>query len=186
MNNDSPNTNDSKDCNEISLLYKNLDFISKSYYSAEGIFPFWESAYALIVGQLLIAYFQMPLSDESNIFKKIILIISGIIFSLFWYRLVSMNRQHAKYLDKTMKHLEFRMNQEYEKNRSKFYGESKKQKIDEFKCENVITSFQYNWNWFINAELFPKKDARISTWYFRRLLPLSLIILWIFLLLFSF
>jgi hypothetical protein len=41
----------------IDLLYKNLEYISSAYSLAEGAFPFWEAAFALIIGQVLMAYF---------------------------------------------------------------------------------------------------------------------------------
>lgn len=155
-----------KECDEIELLYDNLEFISKAYYSAEGIFPFWESAFALIVGQILLAYFEKGQHNP-------ILILCGLIFSFFWFRLVSLNRQHAKYLAYTMKSLEFKLIQKYRKKGLKFYTESPPENFS--LCENRVDFFRLNASSF--AELRPTKAWK-STWYFRRILPLSLILLW--------
>lgn len=171
---DSQKTNGLKDCDETNLLYKNLDFISKAYYSAEGIFPSWESAYALIVGQLLIAYFQMKWNAE-NFFGRTILIITGLAFSFLWFRLVSLNRQHAKYLDHTMKHLEFKLIQKYRKSGLEFNTESSPKNFS--LCGNKIKYFELDYQLF--GELWPFPKAWKSTWYYRRLLPLLLIFLWL-------
>lgn len=170
----SQKANNLKEHEKIELLYRNLEFISKAYYSAEGVFPFWESAYALIVGQLLIAYFQ----KETNLISNFIMVGAGLIFSFFWYRLVSLNRQHAIYLDNTMKHLEFKLIQEYYKNELTFYTESPPENFSSY--GNKVKYFKFNTGLF--AELLPKGSARKSTWYFRRILPLSLIFLWVILL----
>jgi hypothetical protein len=162
-------------CDETELIYKNLDFVSNAYYSAEGIFPFWESAYALIVGQLLIAYVQTSWTNE---WLRALLTFSGFIFSLLWYRLVSLTRLHAKFLDHTMKRLEFKLKQKYRKQDSEFYGESPIKEIYNSSLEDIIKSFdEYNWGLF--AELWPEKKARRSTWYMRRLLPVALCFIWI-------
>jgi hypothetical protein len=70
--------------------------------------------------------------------------------------LVSLARLHAKYLDNTMKHLQFRLNQEYESStdrKLKFYGETKNEIINNYKCDNIMTDFQFNWNWFSRFKL---------------------------------
>jgi hypothetical protein len=177
MANGSEKTTKSKDENRTNLLYKNLEFISNAYYSAEGIFPFWESAYALIVGQLLVAYFQREQS-----YNPVLIIFSGLVFSFLWYRLVTLNRQHAKYLDHTMKHLEFKLIQEYRKCGLEFYTESFPESLPGgfSSYGNKIKYFKYEFGCF--AELWPKKEALKSTWYFRRMLPLILFFLWLFLL----
>ena len=46
--------------------YKNLEFVSKAYSVAEGAFPLWEAVFALIVGQILIA-FQLTCPHRSKI-----------------------------------------------------------------------------------------------------------------------
>jgi len=174
MADDSQNVNNLKKCDNIDLVYRNLEFISKAYYSAEGVFPFWESAYALIVGQLLIAYFQ----KETSLINNFLVISSGLIFSFFWYRLVSLNRQRAIYLAYTMKHLEFKLIQEYNKKKLKFYTESPPKNFSSY--GNKVKYFESNMGLF--AELLPNRGAWKSTWYFRRILPLSLIFLWVTLL----
>ncbi|VVB69187.1 Uncharacterised protein [uncultured archaeon] len=160
---------DENDKKEL-LLYKNLEFISNAYYSAEGIFPFWESAFALIVGQIIIAHFA-----ASNFGERAFLSFIGFIFSILWFKLVCVTRQHAKFLDNTMKNLESKLDDEYQKSKSKFFGESKKEKIDEFKNDEIIENFNFNFSMLF--EMRPKWEAWDSNWYIRRLLPFLLAII---------
>jgi len=68
-------------------IYKNLEFVSKAYSVADGAFPLWEAVFALVVGQLLIAYFSPYAHDD----QKIGLAILGLILSVVWFILVSLN-----------------------------------------------------------------------------------------------
>jgi hypothetical protein len=58
-------------------LYKNLEFALNAYTIAENVFPLWEAAFALIVGQILIV-------------------------SAIWFILVSLNCLNAAYVDGEM------------------------------------------------------------------------------------
>jgi len=77
----------------INLLYKNLEHVSHAYFTAEGIFPYWETVFALIVGQLFIAYFQGIFPSQ-----EILLIVFGIVLSFIWFILVSLNLQNVSYM----------------------------------------------------------------------------------------
>jgi hypothetical protein len=68
--------------NEIGLIYKNLQYISQATYSAESVMLGWETIYALIEGQLIIAYFD---KIQSNI-----IISAGLLFACMWLILVDM------------------------------------------------------------------------------------------------
>jgi hypothetical protein len=85
----------------IDLLYKNLEYVSDAYNSAEQVFPFWEAAFALIVGQLIVAYFNPGIC----IYQKRVLAIIGIIISAIWFILVSLNFQHALSLEREISEL---------------------------------------------------------------------------------
>lgn len=169
----------------IEALYKNLEHISHSYFSAEGIFPFWESVYALIVGQLLVAYFT-----SKNCELKIILILAGIVFSVIWFFVVSIGWHNSVYRANTMKYLQWKLIREYERLNSiemndtsslayKFYPECP---IDKrYYCENII-----EWKLYHFRDLFyklpPSWENLISSWYYRRWIPIILFGFWLFIL----
>jgi hypothetical protein len=88
----------------IKELYKNLDFISYSYFAAEGVYPIWESIFALIIGQLIIAYSDKP---------KWILGISGFLFSICWYFIVSINYHWSEFRASAMSYLQSKISNEY-------------------------------------------------------------------------
>jgi hypothetical protein len=79
-------------------LYKNLEFASEAYSVAEGAFPLWEAVFALIVGQILIAYF----STHMHIDQKIGLAFLGLILSTIWFILVSLNFLNADHINKKL------------------------------------------------------------------------------------
>jgi hypothetical protein len=92
---------------KIDLIYRNLEYNSNAYIAAENAFPFWESAYALIIGQLFIAYFQMPQLNikmgyfyDSNFDTHIFIVLFGLILSGLWFILVSLNLQYANHMNK--------------------------------------------------------------------------------------
>jgi hypothetical protein len=171
----------------IDALYKNLEHISNSYFSSEGIFPFWESVYALIVGQLLVAYFTSNGNEP-----KIILIFAGIVFSAIWFVVVSIGWHNSVYRADTMKYLQWKLIKEYKKLNSieknenlismyKFYPESP---IEEnYICENII---KWKLNSFLDlvAKLRPNSKALRSSWFYRRWIPLILLVIWLFILIY--
>ena len=93
----------------IQLLYKNLEHVSHAYFQAEGVFPLWESAFALIIGQLLIAYFnpeyfyqKFTASDEQRFW--ICLVSASMSFA--WFMLVSLNLQNSLHVEERMHYLQ--------------------------------------------------------------------------------
>jgi hypothetical protein len=93
---------------KIELLYKNLEHITHANYSAEMAFPYWETLYALIIGQLIIAYFSNRYHPQLWLIPII-----GFIFSLSWFLLVIMNHIHSLYRYKNIKNLEEKLEREY-------------------------------------------------------------------------
>ncbi len=104
-----PYTHDEK--YRIDLLQKNLDHLSRSYSTLESIFPAWEAAFALITGQLFIAYFNnygalgnTAISIMGYMWStRGFLAILGIMLSFLWFIMVSLNLQHAPMLDKNLR-----------------------------------------------------------------------------------
>jgi hypothetical protein len=82
-------------------IYRNLEYVSKAYFAVEGIYPFWESAFALIVGQIFIAYFTSQACND----QKIGLVWLGLFLSFLWLILVSLNLQYANHIDTKMQKL---------------------------------------------------------------------------------
>ncbi len=69
-----------EDKEKLERLYKNLDHISKVYLHYETTILSWEAIYALVVGQLIIAYVGLR---ELSTFGWAI-IIAGFFLSLCW------------------------------------------------------------------------------------------------------
>lgn len=150
-------------------LIDNLEYVSNAYFSAEQAFPFWESIFAIIIGQLIIAYFDHP-----NLF----LILFGILFSIMWYRITTLSWHNSTFRYNTMKYLQWKLNKSEEG--KKFYPESYIDEIIENKwmCENITSKKQSGWG---ISELF-KWEGLGSTWWYRRVLPVFLFLFWIILL----
>jgi hypothetical protein len=157
----------------------NLGFISKAYFSAESAFPYWETVYALIIGQLFITYFQIKGDYQIGLFITFV----GIVFSICWFILVSLSRQLSDYRYNVMKILQIELCRKYENRDLEFYSESKIFKEYEEQYQKEIDEFSVTIRKAF-SELNPWK-ARNSTWYYRRLLPLILIYIWFLLLLFE-
>jgi len=176
----------------IELLYRNLEYNSNAYIAAETAFPFWESAYALIIGQLFIAYFQMQQSNlklrvpfyELNIINfdaHISIALFGLILSGLWFVLVSLNLQNANHMDSVIQ-------------------ESHSLLRKELNCTPVSVSFieiypssfeKANWGrwdifWGNNpGKMRDFKKMRKSTWFYRRVLPFVIFISWAILFIFA-
>jgi hypothetical protein len=76
----------------IEQIYKNLEYVSHAYFQAEGVFPFWEAAFALIVGQLFLAYFDPNASNSQQRWLEAVI---GCIITYIWFILVSLNLQYS-------------------------------------------------------------------------------------------
>jgi hypothetical protein len=156
-------------------LYKNLEFASKAYSVAEGTFPLWEAVFALVVGQLLVAYFSSQVHNN----QKLGLAILGLILSIVWFILVSLNYLNAKFIDERMLKLR--------------------------DCLKTCDTFIWPWpdendkekwtSWVVLTGQLPKqvkesksdsqldKESQIlkSTWLYRKALPAILILVWLWL-----
>lgn len=157
----------------INLLYRNLEYNSNAYIAAETAFPFWESAYALIIGQLFIAYFQ-KLKLDLLIDPHMLIALLGLALSFFWFVLVSLNLQNSNYMDSKIQ-------------------ESHNLLRRELNCIPAGISFieiyplpieKANWStrdifWGNKpGEKYNFKKMLKSTWFYRRLLPFILCFIW--------
>jgi hypothetical protein len=184
----------------IENLYKNLEYVSHAYHQAEGTFPFWEAAFALIVGQLVIAFFTPGVC----VYQQKLLAIGGIFISLTWFILVSLNLKNAQYMDSQIIILEDKLDQELKAWSSAALNNSP----NEFIKPWARRSEKEKWNWFgnillgnephnkelWNCRIWLSKMKNIkktieeliyvskSTWLWRRLLPFLLIWSWSYLL----
>lgn len=138
------------------MLYKNLNYISYAYYSSEGIFPFWESVYALIVGQLIIAYFAVGYD-----IGKILIDFAGIIFSVCWYRIVNLSWKYSEDRVNKIKKIERELKEIYENNGLNFHEGSPKPVQEKGKLDST---------WFYRR-LLPR--LLISFWLVLLVLELS-------------
>jgi len=178
---------------DIEMLEKKLNHLMRAYSVAEGIFPSWEAAFALLIGQLLIAclgnyaslhkiLLLMPVVNPKSLF--ILLTVFGLVLSIFWLIMVSLNLQHANTYDTKIRACE--------KSLSNAYQNKKKSKEDiktlEFGSAFIEPDERPGWkNIFLGhkkGENF-KKNALpkllTSTWLYRRLLPIVSIAIWIIL-----
>lgn len=160
----------------IDLLYKNLEHVSEAYFAVEGVFPIWESVFALIIGQLFIAYFT---SDGDATYQKIGLALLGVVLSYIWFILVSLNFQNSLHIGDRVADLQNLLADELkEENHSPRFHEfirpwpSDKQK-ENWTGWNIITGKRESED-FGDAVF----KARKSTWLYRRVLPLILLIAW--------
>lgn len=198
-NKNASNNTDIKKINE-----KRLDHLMRAYSAAESVFPAWEGAFALIIGQLLIAclgnydtlhnkliLIHIPLLPDKVVSLFDILALFGLVLSLFWFILVTLNLQHANILDSKIKICEKILDHAY-KNESipeKIYGVN-------INAEDFGSAFpeKNQKPGFCGLILGKKKDEPnlqaikklpISTWAYRRVLPLIPLIIWIILLIFK-
>jgi hypothetical protein len=196
------NTKNEKRNKRIDLLYKNLEHASATYLSIESLFPFWESAFALIIGQLFIAYF-----DNGALLLRPWLSFLGSVLSIIWFLLVSLNLKNAQHMDDQIRELHKRLKNELNGQRTTL----------EFFDPWVEPKEKKKWHWFGNILLGnkpPKNESSIkerfqmmlyfpiqllgkeerkktvdgiinmskSTWLLRRSLPAILTIVWMYLL----
>lgn len=152
----------------INLLYKNLGHVSDVYFAEEGVFPYWETVFALIIGQIFIAYF--------NSGGSIWLAFFGFILSLIWFILVSLNYQNALYTGGKVRDLQDRLNTE-------LIGDASIP-LREFVYPWPSDTDKEKWTlrsifWGTRPDETPSlKKVIKSTWLYRRILPLVLLAFW--------
>jgi len=145
---------------KIELLYKNFDSISHAYFSGEQIFPLWEAVYALIEGQLLVAFFT---ANNGN--GKILIAFTGIIFSFIWFKVITLSFHYSRYRSENLLELEDILEKEYNKIRFKLPGNSN------FKFYKIVSKPK-------------KKGLRMylsTSWLWRRGTPVIIIVVWLIL-----
>ena len=160
----------------IELLHKNFDCIMSAYSSAEDVFPYWEAAYAIIIGQLFIAYFG-NISLGGNALQ--LLAILGSVLSLSWLILVSLNLQHANRLNDTLIDYGNFLDNAYKHYQVKIesIGFTSPFRYKQPRISDLIIGKN-------EKECFRQalKKMPRSTWFYRRLLPFVLTFIWIYLL----
>lgn len=159
----------------IDLLYKNLEHVSAAYFTAEGVYPYWEAAFAIIIGQIFIAYY----GQGSCASQQIYLAFFGVVLSLIWFLLVSLNLQYAIYIEGRARVLQNMLKNEYEKNGFRtleFIEPWVKDKLN-WSVGNIF------WGTVPDGEEETKSQwfATLlkSTWFYRRALPFMLLMIWI-------
>jgi hypothetical protein len=160
----------------IDLLYKNLEHASQAYFQAEGVFPLWESAFALIIGQLLIAYFTLDSCKDQRSWMCLL----GAFMSFAWFMLVSLNLQNSLHVGDRMQYLQSKLANELKGIATIYAIEF----VDPWPCEKQKANWSA-WNIFIGKRRDEKwKEAlwkaRKSTWLYRRLIPFILFCFWAF------
>jgi len=159
---------------KIDMIYKNLEHVSKAYSTAEGVFPYWETVFALIIGQLFIAYFESPCYDQ-----KMWLAILGLILSFIWFILVSLNYQNALHIGRKAEYLEDQLQTELDKDIAtplRDFVVAWPRSIDRDKW--TLTSIILGWP---PNERGSFSKALKSTWFWRRSLAVTLFLAWSFL-----
>jgi hypothetical protein len=164
----------------IDILYRNLEHVSNAYFSVESVFPIWEAAFALIVGQLIVAYFN----PEISIYQQQLLAFIGLIISSIWFILVSLNFQNALHMDGKIRDLHNRINIELEEedylSDLSFHDFIKPWPEDEDKKKWTVRKIFWGTEERIDKVWFNKTIR--STWFYRRVLPFTLSVIWILLL----
>ena len=158
----------------IDLLYKNLEHASHAYFQAEGVFPLWESAFALIIGQLLIAYFNPDSCKE----QKFWICLLSTFMSFAWFMLVSLNLQNSLHVEERMLYLQSKLANEL-KGKAAIHAI---EFVDPWPCGKQKESWNA-WNIFIGKRQNQKWNDALwkalkSTWFYRRLIPFILFCFW--------
>lgn len=164
----------------IDILYKNIDHASNAYFAVESVFPIWEAAFALIIGQLIVAYFD----PDICIYQQKLLAAIGLIISIIWFILVSLNLQNALHIEGKVKDLHEQLDK------------SISGSFDTLKFVNPWPKDKDHWTWGsifwgtrqiadLRQPISEKKSkwaakAIKSTWFYRRMLPFILCLTWIF------
>jgi hypothetical protein len=167
----------------IDLLYKNLEHVSHAYSQAEGVFPLWESAFALIIGQLLIVYFNPEfINQKFTEFdeQRFWICLVGTSMSFTWFMLVSLNLQNSLHIGDRMQYLQLKLANEL-RGKDTF---SPIEFVDPWPCKKQKENWSA-WNILVGKRqdettINALWNARKSTWFYRRLIPLMLFWFWIF------
>ena len=152
-------------CDKINLLNENLKHIMHATYSVEPAMLGWETIYALIEGQLIIAYFG------NN--KNQLIILAGLFFALSWVILVDMNHKHQIYRSKAIENLEAILKDYYKNADLGFYK------------QDICAEQKLEWRllWILPVKWIPEsmqiRRILTSTWTYRKLAPILLILFWI-------
>jgi hypothetical protein len=157
-------------------IYKNLDHAYEAYFQAEGFFPLWEAAFALIVGQIFVAYFDPDICK----FQQNSLSAIGFIISLIWFLLVSLNLQNALHLAGRIKLLQNQFNKNNYLNQKLIYPWPDNKDTWTWDCifwgtrpiKDLIDPISEKKRTWIAKNLK-------STWFYRRILPLIAGLYWI-------
>ncbi len=162
---------------KIDLLYKNLEHVSAAYFAAEGVYPSWEAAFALIVGQIFIAYYGQHVCPS----QQFLLAVFGVVLSSIWFIIVSLNLQYAIHIEREARRLQDMLDDEIKKNGSANQLEFIRPWIWEKKDWTLGDIF---WGVRPKARHVSKGVwfAVIikSTWFYRRVLPFFLCLFWIY------
>ena len=164
---------------KINRLYKNLEYISRAYFSTESLFHGWEAIYALVIGQLFIAFFT---KEETMMHQRLIIASVGFMFCFIWFILSSVSWQLSTYRFNVMKLLQKGIRDEY-KDTYEFFPESPLLGIEDIDCsyqlQNKIRCFDIKLRNVFDG-LFSRKALK-ATWFYRRVLPFILAIFWSYL-----
>lgn len=150
---------------KIDLLNKNLEYISNAYFSGEQIYPLWEAVYALITGQLLLAFFtQNPHSTRSG--YGFFIPVIGIVFSLAWAKVISISHSHSVDRNKKMIDLQNDLEKEYNK------------------VWRILGNSDFNFT-KLGLKNQAEKSMYNSTWWWRKITPIGITIFWMLIFLLS-
>jgi len=155
--------------NEIEeVIYKDLMYTQKAYFSGEQIHPNWEYIFALIVSGFLITYFT---ATSLGFPEKVVITIVGILLSASWFCLVSRNYLYAKVRTERMRELEEAIRRKISD------GEPQEKPVVELfnlieRQDKYIKEQRKPWN-------------KIGTWYIRKFLPFCLLIIWIVMMIYT-
>jgi len=162
-------------CYRITLINENLKHVMHATYSAEPAMLGWETIFALIEGQLIIAYFDCKNNSPQYI------ALFGLILSFSWLLLVSINHMHQDYRSKVIKYLEADLKKCYHDEMGlNFWSEDicKDQRAKWW----LLGVLPIEWipeDWPRNLKPLPLRKWVTSTWTYRFLIPLILTLGWI-------
>ncbi len=93
---------------ELEILYKNLDHISKAYLSTQSEIIAWEAIFALVVGQIFLAFIQLNDDQRTGMIGSVVIIL-GSIFSLIWFAVFPKTQHYQRDRVRKLKKLEERI-----------------------------------------------------------------------------